>query len=57
MGEVFAWLGRGGGVRMFYGDVFGLMLWVWEMGWGRREVRAAVSGLAADRLWRCGLRG
>ena len=35
---------------MRYGEVFWLMLWVWEMSW-EGEVRAAVSGLAAGRVW------
>ena len=31
-------------MMMLYGEGFGLMLWVWDVGWGGREVRAAVFG-------------
>ncbi len=38
-------------MMLLYGEVFGVALWVWEIGWGRREVRGHVSGLAAGRVW------
>ena len=47
--RVLLGLGRCVGDDDALGEVLGLTLWVWEMGW-EGEVRAAVSGLAVGRV-------